>query len=77
MLTGRNHCRPTASQLLKDPFFKKAKTKDSLVEVLATAPSLTERARKVRASHSYRKIVQYLHAYQLNKDFGNSFFQSK
>jgi len=40
-------CRPTASQLLKDPFFKKAKTKENLVEVLSTAPSLKERARKV------------------------------
>nr|XP_039267459.1 serine/threonine-protein kinase OSR1-like [Styela clava] len=41
--------RPTATQLLKDPFFKKSKPKDYLVQnLLATAPTLKQRGKKPR-----------------------------
>ena len=40
--------RPSASELLKFPFFKKAKNKEFIKEiVLGDAPSLQSRARKV------------------------------
>lgn len=41
--------RPDATELLKNPFFKKAKTKDYLIEnLIEKAPKLSERAKKVR-----------------------------
>lgn len=42
-------CRPSASELLKLPFFKKAKNKEFIKEVvLERAPSLQSRARQVK-----------------------------
>lgn len=43
--------RPTATELLKHPFFKKAKDKKYLVQTcLSCAPSIEERAKKVKTT---------------------------
>jgi hypothetical protein len=42
------HCRPTATELLKHPFFKKAKDRKYLQQTLvAIGPSLETRVQKV------------------------------
>ena len=53
-------CRPTATELLKHPFFKKAKDKKYLQQTLvAIGPSLETRVQKVRIKIEYQKIEKF------------------
>lgn len=59
--------RPTAAELLKHPFFKKAKDKKYLQQTLvAIGPSLETRVQKVRLLH-YEKLFFYKYQQTLLK----------
>ena len=59
-------CRPTATELLKHPFFKKAKDKKYLQQTLvAIGPSLETRVQKVKFSRDLKEEYIFIFKYMM------------